>query len=301
MTPGKIAALLVMLVLVASSLTMVTATSVDDIPKPSVPEFSVKLVAYPYDVPPKTTTTIDQYTGKETTTTTPGYHVENKSIEITIKNPQFTPIQITEYDPVMHYWYEGEPRTGVECNNTANLYYSVRVKGHFGTDWTTPEIIGSSLPKLTSEYTVITCKADYPNEAQIDFQVQARTGFSLPYGRNIMIFGYDFYGQESGWSNTQVLTMGEVGTTAVPMDPPTSTPAPTASPTETVAPTPTPEHTKNPQLSPTTTPTQQIEQTETDSGFKWETTIAIVSIIIVGLAAALVLSKRRHKTPNLTY
>ena len=34
--------------------------TVDSISKPSVPEFSVRIVAYPYDVPDKTTTTIDQ-------------------------------------------------------------------------------------------------------------------------------------------------------------------------------------------------------------------------------------------------
>ncbi|MDR2720317.1 MAG: hypothetical protein LBC03_05900, partial [Nitrososphaerota archaeon] len=40
--------------------------------KPSVPQISsVKLVDSSYDVPPSSTTTVDQYTGKETTTTTP--------------------------------------------------------------------------------------------------------------------------------------------------------------------------------------------------------------------------------------
>ena len=71
--------------------------TVDSISKPSVPEFSVRIVAYPYDVPPETTTTIDEYTGKETTTTQPGYHVENKSIEITIKNQPFTPYNLTKF------------------------------------------------------------------------------------------------------------------------------------------------------------------------------------------------------------
>jgi hypothetical protein len=37
----------------------VQAFTVDSISKPSVPEFSVRIVAYPYDVPAKTTTTID--------------------------------------------------------------------------------------------------------------------------------------------------------------------------------------------------------------------------------------------------
>src|SRR3972149_2373794 len=100
---NKKISLLLILALTASSLTAVKGVSVESIPKPSAPEFTVKIVSYPYDVPPKTTTTIDQYTGKETTTTTPGYHVENKSIEVAIKNPQFAPIKITEYTPQSHY------------------------------------------------------------------------------------------------------------------------------------------------------------------------------------------------------
>ena len=50
--------------------------------KPSVPEFTVKLVAHPYDVP--TTYSTDPYTGE--TITHAGYHMENKSIEVSIKN-----------------------------------------------------------------------------------------------------------------------------------------------------------------------------------------------------------------------
>jgi hypothetical protein len=308
---GKLVTLLVILALVASSFTIVNAIPEDDIFKPSTPEFTVKIVAYPYDVPPVTTTTVDQYTGKETTTTTPGYHVENKSIEITIKNPQFTPFTVTEYTPVMHYWYEGEPRTNVKCNYTAKLYYVVQVKGHFGNDWTAPQMIypilyTSDIPaQLNSKYTVISCKADYPDEAQIDFQVKALTGFYLPFGRNVLIFGYDFYGKESDWSNTQVLTMGKIGSTAVPIGQPTSIPTqpatstPTATSTETITPTSTPESTNYHVL--TQTPTQMIEQTGVLSGLGWETTIAIMGTIIVSLVAALVLSKRNHKTQISTY
>ena len=87
----------------------------------SPPEFTVRLVAHPYDVPPTTTTTIDQYTGKEIVTTTPGYHVENKSIEITVTNQPFIPYTDAE-------------------GHLINLYYNVRFKGHFGeeSDWWQP-------------------------------------------------------------------------------------------------------------------------------------------------------------------
>jgi hypothetical protein len=77
---SKLATLLFITVLTVSSLVMVGSVFAQSIQTPSVPEFTVKLVAHPYDVPPTTTTTIDQYTGQEIVTTIPGYHVENKSI-----------------------------------------------------------------------------------------------------------------------------------------------------------------------------------------------------------------------------
>jgi hypothetical protein len=80
--------------LTLSSLMMLTVAPVSAQAgyKPSVPQInSIKFVDSSYDVPPSSTTTVDQYTGKETTTTKPGYHVEQTSIEVTIKNQPFTP------------------------------------------------------------------------------------------------------------------------------------------------------------------------------------------------------------------
>jgi hypothetical protein len=72
---------------------------------PSVPEFTLKFEAQPYDLPP--TYGIDSYTGKNVTIAEGG-HVENKSIVVTIKN---------------------QPSSG-------DLYYNVRDKGHFEESWT---------------------------------------------------------------------------------------------------------------------------------------------------------------------
>ncbi len=290
---SKLVILLLVQALLASNIIIVQAYTVDSMPKPSVPDFSVKIVAHPYDVPPETTTTIDQYTGKETTTTQPGYQVENKSIEIKIKNPKFTPFNITEYTPVSHYWYENAP-TRIKSNHTANLYYNVRVKGHFGNDWTTPQITYPSVSyanvaaQLDSEYTVISCKADYPNNAQIDFQVQALTGFYLPYGRNIMIFGYDFYGKESDWSSIQTLTIGEAGTTAVPdKNQPTPTPYTSS--------IPAPAQTENPPAqTPTAEPTESSTQTGVVFGLSLEqVAITWLCVLVVVLVFLLVFSRRR--------
>jgi len=116
----------------------------------SVPEFTMKFEAHPYDVP--TTYGVDQYTGKNITIEE-GYHVRNETIIFTIKN-----------QPV------------------SNLFYNIRYKGHFGESWTEYysdynyySSSGDLVPQSSSGYTVITIPAFYPfvNGAEIDFQVQA--------------------------------------------------------------------------------------------------------------------------------
>ena len=171
----------------------------------------------------------DQYTGKETTITQPGYHVENKLIEITIKNPSFTPIAINEFT----YWNSEQNRTVTcDCNYTAELYYGVRVKGHFGNEWKNPYSVFSyehtAKAQLDSKYTVLTIGADYSDGAQLNFQVQAGIGYYLPEYRFLYLVGYKFYGRIGEWGTTQSLTMGEVGSTAIPdKNQSTPTPAPT--------------------------------------------------------------------------
>jgi hypothetical protein len=291
---NKLGALLLIAVFTLSCLKTVQAYVVDSIAKPSVPEFTVRIVSYPYDVPSKTTTTIDQYTGKETTTTQPGYHVENKSIEIAIKNPQFTPITITEYTPNSHYWYENAPTT-TKCNYTTNLYYNAQVKGHFGNDWTF--LGGSTLSsynegpqsnaQLTSEYTVISIKADYPDGSVLDFQVQALIGFYVPYGRSVVIFGYDFYGQESDWSSMLTLNISE---TPVSVSPSPTIPSALPSQDSTI----TPDQTTEPAPSQTTDSNpQQTTQT-------WQSVAVpcgIVGISVVAAGLLVYFKKRKRQAP----
>jgi hypothetical protein len=84
---SKRIALLLITMLAVSSLIMAESAYAQSIPEPSVPEFTVKIVAYPYDVP--TTHSIDPFTGQDVTHE--GYHVNNQSIEVRIKNQPFTP------------------------------------------------------------------------------------------------------------------------------------------------------------------------------------------------------------------
>jgi hypothetical protein len=166
--------------------------------EPSVPEFTVELVAYPYDVSPVTTTKIDEYTGEETVKTTPGYHVKNRSIEIVITNQPFTPYVDAD-------------------GHEINLYYNVRTKGHFGDEWeelySRSNASSSANPvPSSSEYTVLAIPADYPDDAQVDFQVEALAGYYKYWAdeRVWFIFGYTLTPVEaSGWSNTQTITISE--------------------------------------------------------------------------------------------
>jgi hypothetical protein len=186
-TRGKIVALLVIAAFIMSSLVTVNAADYSNPPltKPSTPEFSVKIAAYPYDVEPFTTTktTIDEYTGKETTTTTttPGFHVKNQSVEITIKNQQFTPYNVTYFHdyPVE----EDGPYVPNNIVRQANLYYFIEVKGTYGTDWHSMSRIVST---LDSEYTVYSCESNYDIGSSIDFRVRAAIGYSVGMYRGLI-------------------------------------------------------------------------------------------------------------------
>jgi hypothetical protein len=167
--------------------------------KPSVPQFTVQLVDYSYDVPHFTTTTIDQYTGEKITTTTPGYRVENKTIEITIKNQHFTS-------------YVGT--NGI----TYYLYYNVQSKGRFGKDW---QNWGSTVQiknpygggfLLSSEYlqgSLVSGSVNgYATGAQVDFRVEAIIGHYVPDSPDHMFPQYWFETDvSSGWSSVKTITI----------------------------------------------------------------------------------------------
>ncbi len=181
------------------------------IPKPSVPEFTLKCVDYSYDVPP--TYKIDEYTGK-TVVASGGYHVKNMTIEVTVRNQIFS----RSSDGVIYH-----------------LYYNVRFKGHFGKDWseTSSVVTLNSSPssfseyvslhdtrlreQSTSEYTTFSFSAsDYPPNAPIDFQVEAVLGHDSqawvpaePYApaNPAHYYAAVAFDETSGWSDTQTVTI----------------------------------------------------------------------------------------------
>jgi hypothetical protein len=172
-----------------------TPTKPESIPKPSVPEFTIKLADHSYDVPPydvPPTYGIDQYTGKNVTISegyhVEGYHVDNKTIDITITNQPF-----------------------VSPDEYTHFGYNVRVKGPFGENWTElyPYTISQDVGpwnlrfQSASEDTVISIPQDYPSGGLVEIQVEAviAIGHPLFYGAP---FGYWEY-LTSGWSSTQTI------------------------------------------------------------------------------------------------
>ena len=192
--------------------------------QPSVPEFTLQYVDYSYDIPPKTTSTTDPYTNETITTTIPGRHVENKTIEATINN------------------------------NIGASYYNFRYKGTYEKEWSYypfgPSSLGYMLPDAfgvpyqasNSSYTVAALPSyffkDIRAGGEVDVQVQALFGDfrAEPYVHLVPLPAptYDFYfvGTKSDWSETQTITIGESQTTTpspatTPTPPPTSSPPPT--------------------------------------------------------------------------
>ena len=183
---GKDISLLLVVFLVVSNLIIIESASAQIMHKPSVPEFTLKLIDNSYDVAP--TTKVNPYTGK--TETSRGYHVKcDPEIDIIIKNQPFT-----------------------------DLYYQVQTKGHFSQDWRTiggwRMVAGDNLENqynqyqrqnYSDQYTIL--RYDYngnlPSEGQIDIRVQALIGYPvyIQYG------SYSFNGTASDWSNIQTIDM----------------------------------------------------------------------------------------------
>jgi hypothetical protein len=229
--------LLLILILASSSIMIINTAFAQSILKPSVPEFSLKYVDYSFDVPPKYG--IDQYTGQNITIQS-GYHVDNRSIEFTIKNQQFT---------------SNKDSSG----NAINLYYNFRFEGSYGESWTyyperpdgssvihynggplptndyedyppyyrasnsgyTITPLGINLIEIIGNQKIGVLHQELPNGINIQFEIQAMIGY---FTRNS--YGYFiFTGQTSDWSSTRTITIGETSSSTSPTPNPTPTPS----------------------------------------------------------------------------
>jgi hypothetical protein len=268
---SKRATLLLIVILTVSSLVVVEALpALASLPKPAVPEFTVKFEDHSYDVPPTYST--DPYTGK-TTMTKAGYRAQNGTIELAIKNQPFTP-----YD-------DGN-------GHFISLYHRIQAKGHFSDSWSylypnfnhgyTDYLLASD-----SDSTVVTVKygeesngypdfGEIPAGGQIDFHVEAFVGYytiaEAPPGPFWRAYTYLVYtGETSGWSETRTITI------------PTSTSSPTSSP------------------SPTSTPDQTTEPTpkETLQTLQLGAIIGtVIAVVVVGVGLLFYFKKRKHARIN---
>jgi hypothetical protein len=221
-TIGKTSALILTLIVAMSCLTLLTVKPVNaqTIPKPSVPEFSLKYVKASY-------IKVDQYTGASK-------EVDNSTIEVTIKNQPFSPQFYTS------------------ANTNTSLFYNIQVKGHYADNWT--EVYNSynySYPLGTtvytfydypvqsnSEYTTLSLPANYPANSKVDFRLQAiianETEILIPNflpDNGQRYHPPSDYTQEvvwttvfpSDWSNIETLNLAD-GSVSTTSSAPTSTP-----------------------------------------------------------------------------
>jgi hypothetical protein len=231
----------------------------------------VQYTDHSYDVP--ATYGTDPYTG-QTIMTNGGYHVDNRTIDVTIRNQPFTPYP--------------DPASG----QTVNLYYNVRSKGHF-EDWTNAN--GgrgqSGLQASTSGTTVVSFNVEnwnVPQGGQIDFEVQAVLSYTnTTYSGSCFTGSQTILVGQSDWSNAQTVTVGNPTPSSTLS--PYSTPNPTFNP---YFPTPT-----NSPPNPTTTPNQPKTITGVLFGANWEQTILVImAVVIAVLVVVLVVVLLRKAT-----
>lgn len=194
---------LLALCLTSSILLMAGWAAAESIPKPSIPEFTLKYANHPYYIAASNET--DVYTGQ--VTTHPDKWVDNKTIDVSIKNQQFN-------DPKYH------------------LFYNVRFKPHFRDYWdeTYPTVwywnakgdslaqyITGAISQSAAESTELSFWAQsYPDNSTIDYQVQVLVG----YDSDRFVPDHDFapwvgghtepamaYFSSTNWSPTQTITI----------------------------------------------------------------------------------------------
>ena len=263
------------------------------ITKPSVPEFNLKFVDYSYDIP--TTYKTDQYTG-QTVVDLYGRHIDNRTISIIIKN-----------DDQQFY-----PYTDPSSGRTIDIFYNIRYKGMYTENWT--EIYGgkgkmimyyvesklaqNGYPTQTygSQYTTIPfpLSDNIPNNIQLQFQIEALEGYTNMTtldGRILFsIVDYDFTGQKSGWSNSQIITIGKI-----PDSTPNPTPtqfSPTSPPNQIVPNNLTANWENNP--SPLSANDNQIQ---TQDSVPLTTFLLVVAVLIAAIAVLSVLTFRGIEKP----
>lgn len=184
--------ILALTIIIALSITAV-ANNVSALPAPtaSVPEFTVLFTDRSYTIPANTS--IDPSTGK--TITNPAQYINNKTIQISIKNQNISGISF--------------------------LQYEIRMKGHYMQEWTN---ISSIKTNRQLEYTVLNYAIHLNNASgnftsyldeispgdTVDFQAQAQIWIKRASGPDLFHVRYDdILWKATDWSSTQSITIPE--------------------------------------------------------------------------------------------
>jgi hypothetical protein len=274
---GKSLAYLLIGVMLASSLLMVRYSSAQSTVKPAVPEFKIMLVKHG----------IDSW----------------RTVDLVITNQN-----LPEQEENAGYGYNG-------------LMFNVRFKDHSSGDWQNLSASNGHLEYFSGpymphksgyQYTVFSLMLNnmrsidslsgndivqggiqVPINSVAEFQVEALYGTSYKY-MGVPFGQWVFSGQESGWSNTQSITINEADAVSASIYNPTIT-VTTPTPAPTPSPTPTPTTTSTP--TPTSTDSNQKMDPITLPLTTFAAIFAVLALVIVGLA---VLLYRRTTKPEKT-
>jgi hypothetical protein len=278
---------LLLIFFATSSFATVKPSFAQSTPKPSIPEFTLSFDKHSSDIP--ATYTIDPYTGQQQVSS-PAKHYDWQTINVTIRNQPFTPYKLTIGTNIVD----------------ASLYYNVRFKGAFENDWgyfdpTYYEVQDKSRSVTTITFLV---GANGPNGesgegdprflerlsadtgGQVDFQVEALSGYvqSGSLGKSPASY-FDvwtpgtFSGTESGWSDTQTIT--------IPSD------------TGSILTTPKPTMPFIPITPPSINSNGSTQITIQLSSTNLLLLVGIISVVVLAVVTVILLSIRHQKTVNL--
>jgi hypothetical protein len=217
---AKLSTLLLAITLAIPLMLVIEPSNAQSIPKPSVPQFTLRFVNNSYFIPEVPHYEVDPYTGQQKYLGMQGgYLVKNNTIEITIKSQPFPS----------------------SVNDTAlQLYYNIRAKGAYEQSWgnlnlrSDDQIDTNYLPtQQNSEYTIIPIPANtYTPGGTVQFQVRAILGGFFSYQSELYPYWGSYFSYEaSDWSGTQSITITGGSNSAAPA--PVYTSSPTNNPTAT--------------------------------------------------------------------
>ena len=210
---------LILIIIKPTKAHLIPAPDFETIPKPSVPQFTLKFDDQSYF-------------------TTSNEYIDKRTVRVVINNQNFTAYKangtVVQLDYNIQWknhsessWHTYGP------NNTwlIPVHYYLNSTNANQSSYPIPQT--STLNYILGKYNDGLTIDNFTANQQIDFQVKALIGYTepadqpTPYisnGRTKYVLLYVFVGKESDWSNTQTLAIPETSPTIAPTPNPTSTP-----------------------------------------------------------------------------